>query len=377
MASVCLWGVIIVAGVLRVGLIPSRYGADFTVWRLAADATLHGTDIFRHRPAYPGGPYAYLPLWVWIEVPLAWTAHHSAVPFTVAGKIPILIGDIAVAALIAHLLNRRGRRPATRLAAGAAWFANPLVIYNGDWYGRFDSVALAFLLSAVAAADRTGPNLRSSFAFALAVGAKTFPVVALPIFAKSRQTWLRTSGMLFAMVAVLIWPYQHSLRPLLHDTLLYNLSRPPEALSWQMLMVDRATTLQLKVIDFVLLTCYLTVLFVLSLRLDADVFLAVALMLFLIVDKVVVEQYLIWPLPWLILLAATRPNFLRWASVGAAAVLTVMGCLFNTFVHPFGQPHIVPELILVLTVLAFSIIGVSAPPRGPAEPTLQAEPVKP
>ena len=78
---------VVAAGIaVRVVLAPITRGQDFDVWDLASTATLQRIDIYAHHPAYPGGPYAYFPLFFYLEVPFQWLAEHTGIPFTVLGE---------------------------------------------------------------------------------------------------------------------------------------------------------------------------------------------------------------------------------------------------------------------------------------------------
>ena len=58
--------------IARAVLIPITHGQDFVVWDLASTATLHGVNIYAHHPAYPGGPFAYFPVFLYLELPFQW-----------------------------------------------------------------------------------------------------------------------------------------------------------------------------------------------------------------------------------------------------------------------------------------------------------------
>ena len=77
---------LLAAGIaVRIALVPITRGQDFDVWDLASTATLQGSDIYTHHPAYPGGPYAYFPLFLYLELPLQFLAAHTGISFTVLG----------------------------------------------------------------------------------------------------------------------------------------------------------------------------------------------------------------------------------------------------------------------------------------------------
>ena len=143
---------LLAAGIaVRIALVPITRGQDFDVWDLASTATLQGSDIYTHHPAYPGGPYAYFPLFLYLELPFQFLAAHTGISFTVLGKVPILAGDVACALVLAAELRDRTASNRAVLLGTSLFFLNPLVLYNGAFYGRFDTVALALLLFSRAA----------------------------------------------------------------------------------------------------------------------------------------------------------------------------------------------------------------------------------
>nr|MDQ2830352.1 hypothetical protein [Chloroflexota bacterium] len=133
--------------VLRAVLLPITFGPDFHIWDLTAAATLHGQDVYAHPPLDLAryGPYAYFPLYLYLLLPLKWLALHSGLSYVALGKLPVVAGDVGVALGLASALRRAGRDERACATGVALYFLNPLVLYNGAFYGRFDSLPLALL----------------------------------------------------------------------------------------------------------------------------------------------------------------------------------------------------------------------------------------
>lgn len=340
--------------VARAILIPITHGQDFVVWDLAARGTLRGVDVYAHHPPYPGGPFAYLPLFLYVETPLRGLADATGVPFLVLGKLPMLVADLACTLLIAGELRRHGARPRVVAAGAALFFLNPLVLYNSAYYGRFDSVGCALLLLAL---RWTGS--RSAVAYGLAVAAKTFPVFVLPtvLVRAGRARW-RTLLTVVVVLVVVVAPYTRSLPALWHDVVGYDLGKTAQGFTVQRLLPRDGPDL-----SRILLAGYLVG--VLLLAGLGDVWLAVAasFVLFLLVSKLVLEQYLTWPMPWLVLLALARPAPARPVPVarsaaGLLAVLTAVGVLANESYHPFGRAPAVLVALLVASCAGFLVVVV-------------------
>jgi uncharacterized membrane protein len=325
--------VFIVGGIARAVLVPITHGQDFVVWDLASHATLDGSNVYAHHPAYPGGPYSYFPLFLYLEIPMQWMALHTGVSFTILGKLPIVVGDVAAAVLIASFLARRGLSDQAVAVGTALFFLNPLVVYNGAFYGRFDSVCLALLLLALRFYER-GRGRTTTFAvvYALSVAAKTFPILLLPwlLLRLGRAGW-RLAVILAATLIGLSAPYLiTSPVAFFRDLIYYNASKGPGEYSWQQLLTDTASADTVHVASYVLFGLFVLGIAVLARTVaDASTFLSASLLCSILVNKSVIEQYYVWTFPFLILM------LMRSRAEGPAVVLVVLtgiGLVSNTFV---------------------------------------------
>ena len=348
--------VLLVGLVVRGLLIPLGHGQDFVVWDKASAATLRGVNIYAHHPAYPAGPYAYFPLWLYIELPFQWLAQHSGIPFQVAGKLPIVAADLACALLIAAAVRAQGRSEPVVAGAAGAFFLNPLVLYNSAYYGRFDSLGCALLLAALlglSRRDRVG--WRTAGYYALAVAAKTFPVLVLAAVLRAcKGARGRILIMLAAVIVVLTLPYLGTPRALYTDIVGYDATKVPQGLSWQRELLGTLGVGQAKLLSYLLLICFVLVALLLAV-IVTDLWLCTALTLvaFLLFSKVVLEQYLIWPLPFLLVVAAGASAALAGTCLVLVAVLTTIGMLDNASYHPLEPSPVVPY-----SLAAICLIGV-------------------
>ena len=349
-ASVRLVLVLAVGIAVRVALVPITRGQDFDVWHLASTATLQGIDIYAHHPAYPGGPYAYFPLFLYLELPFQWLAEHTGFSFTVLGKVPILAGDIACALVLAGELRDRTASNRAVLLGTSLFFLNPLVLYNGAFYGRFDTVALALLLFAVRLLRKRRRS--AGLWYGLAVAAKTFPVFVLPGIvrdARGRRIWLAIT--LMGVLLVLSAPYIPSWRAMVSDIVVYDAVKAPGALSWQTLFIGSTSIEKLRLVSYVLLALYLIGAVLLARVLDLDLYILATLVLFLVCCKVLLEQYLVWPMPWLVLVLWTAPR-IRAATIAFFVAVTVVGMVANPHVQPWGRsPALIVAGFAVLCVI--------------------------
>lgn len=340
--------------IARLALIPITHGQDFVVWDKASAAALAGVNLYAHHPHYPGGPFAYFPLWVYLEVPFQWLHQVTGVPFQILGKLPILAGDVGTAMLIARELRDHGRDPAF---GTALFFLNPLVVYNSAFYGRFDSVACALALLAVRLVSKG--SRASGVAFGLAVAAKTYPVFLLAgLLRAARGARARLVVLATAVVAVLSLPYIAALHAMVHDIVLYDTHKQPQGLSWLQLTAHPRWVTDGLLLAFVAATLALA-----AVR-DLYRYCAAVLLLFLVCSKVVIEQYLTWPLAFLALVAVLAERRTKGAALALVALLTAVGMLANPYVHPWGTTPTALLIILAAGCAAGVVaLAVSPTPR--------------
>ncbi len=352
-------------------LLPLSSGQDFRVWELASAATLRGVDIYAHHPNYPGGPYAYLPLFDWVELPFQWLHQVTGLSFRVLGKVPVLVADVALGLLVRRELTERRCSDRVVLAATAVVLFDPLVLYNSAYYGRFDAVAVALLFAATREVRRRGAvSWRAAWLLAFAVAAKTFPAVAVPGFLRRGAPGARRSVIaLVATAAVLLAPYWRSLRAVVHDVVYYDATKVPQGLSWQLLLRPLGDDVA-KQLSLAVLAVGLVVICLQRPTADPHRDALVALLVFVLASKVVLEQYLTWPLPFLLVAAATSTGRLRAASAGLVALLTTVGVLVNADVHPFGVAPRWVAVLLAAGIVAWLVVaardrsGTDAPDPG-------------
>jgi hypothetical protein len=332
-----LAAVLIIGLVARAILVPITHGPDFVVWDLASKATLNGVNVYAHHPRYTGGPYPYFPLFLYLEVLMQWLTVHTGVSFTVMGKLPIVGADLLATLVVVKEVRRRGRGPAAEALAASLFFLNPLVLYNGAFYGRFDSVCIALFLVALSA-NRPGRPATWGFAVAygLAVAAKTFPIFVLPwLLVRDRMTAMRvviaSGGVLFALSAPYLLTSPHAFV----TDLLYSADKLSGGLSWQVIFHSLSTGEQLAIGD-ALLGAFLVASIALAFVDDLVICAVATMLLFLIFSKQVIEQYLTWPLPLLAVLVVDRRSR---TALFLLATLTIAGMVVNAYFHPFGiQP---------------------------------------
>lgn len=308
---------------LRLFLVPLSYGGDFFLFEVAAKKTLEAKNIYALYLEKVIHLFAYPPLFLYVLAPLKFISLKIGIiggmsPFRVLGKLPAVIADIALGYLI-YLLLRKAHKSEARAALGSfLYLFNPLILYNTAYYGRFDALPLFFLLLAMHAVGRP----RSALFEGLAIALKTFPLFLLPAFIKSWEGQ-RTKKIIFALLIPVVISLPHFLlNPIRFITAVFLLhAAKPPSFSWQHFYSIRFPECYLTgeipvycppgiiFISMVLLVLFLVALFVL-----AEIFIkrrentwnlieyaAIVFPLFLLFSKVINEQYLVWSLPFLIL----------------------------------------------------------------------------
>ncbi len=144
--------------------------------------------------------------------------------------------------------------------------------------------------------------------------------------------------------------------------LLYSADKLPGGLSWQVVLHGLPAAAQVDIGD-VLLGAFVVAAIALAAVEDVTVAAAAILVLFLLLSKQVIEQYLLWPLPFLVVLAVGRGSRAAWWLVGE---MTVAGMLVNAHFHPFGVQPAAFNVVFALAV-ARQLVRLLATERTPAE----------
>ena len=349
---------------MRAFLLPLISGHDFHVWDLSALATIGGQNIFETPPLSISktGPYAYFPLYLYILLPFRFLALHTSLPYTVLGKIPVVLGDIAVSVQLAAIIRDTTSSERKAAVGAACFFLNPLVLYNGAFYGRFDSLCLAAVLAAWQSFWRYGTgSLRGAIWIGIAVALKTFPLFLVP-YAMARAGGRR--GLILGLLACAIplltaLPYLvTSARQFFAILFIYNASKAPSQFSWQVVFLRLGMSERLATeLSFAFFALFAGLLFFLIRRVpDPYAYGALVLVLFLLFNKVVLEQYFLWPLPFLIVLVVRDRNR---AAAFLAIVLSIVGISANQWLHPFGylpSPPLWMNVALALVMTWFVVL---------------------
>ena len=143
----------------------------------------------------------------------------------------------------------------------------------------------------------------------------------------------RFVGGVIAMVALWSLPFS-VLDPggFIHSTVLYDTKKVPTNLSWQAILVQLFPQDTTRAIGTFILIGFFASLILLT-KLDLLEYCAAAFCAFVVFSKIVNEQYLVWAIPFLVLLIAQRRGK-RHAYM--LVLYTTVGTFVNPLFHPIG-----------------------------------------
>ena len=338
---------------VRLPLLGLTAGYDLRVIAGLARRAAQGEDVYA-LDVHLTTPWAYFPPLLDLYAGLARLAAATGWSFYVLAKLPIVAADIAIGPLLYAALRRHGCPPTRAVAGMALYLYNPLALYDGAFYGRFDAIALAFLLLAL---ESCRTRLFAP-AYALAIAAKTFPLFLLPLLAVGRDRQpARRLLLTCLLVAPLSLPYVVTDPGGLLTHAFYLNRFSFGSLSWYLLLLDLGRRPLAVTIAHVGVVLYPFVAFLLV-RAPLYVKTACCYALFTALSGTLFEQYLLWPLPFLIV-AGLRHR--RRGALPLAALYTFAGVMENEYTWWPGplhyallpQPSIPLNVALAVATVAF------------------------
>jgi len=312
---------------IRLVILPITYGVDYMLFmeygRLLATGKLTALlydDVFS---------LATPPFYIYLISLMTVVSDHTGLSLVFLGKLPNLISDLIVSYLIWELILKKTSSVQKALSGLSLFLFNPLVIYNSCFYGRFDSVALAFLMLAI----RDTSWLRFGIYYGISIATKTFPAFLFPWFYKTRgEKKILSLALSLITVALLCSPF------LWLDAITFTknnvewfVTKTPTQFSWQLLLVNVISLEKILTFSLLLLLLFYTLLVVLprSTAVDAYEYAALVFSLFTFCSIVVYEQYLTWQLPFL---AVSGVLYKRRYALPLLC--------YATFIGAFGNGHI-------------------------------------
>jgi len=169
--------------------------------RHQAEAFMAGADVL-DRASTLGNP-SFFPMGHYGLVSSCWLlANATGLPFAWLIKLPAIFADVLTATLLCTLSrsagplrdfraseDRAGAVPRGNARVGCAYLLNPVTILLSAYHGQPHTVAVAFAVLALWAADLERPALAGT-ALALAASIRQhFAILALPLLASLKRRW--------------------------------------------------------------------------------------------------------------------------------------------------------------------------------------------
>lgn len=176
--------------------LPVGAGYDIESFRLVTDALLNGQEVYTSVL----GRHPYLPLQMYIMGGATWLGELLGLPYVVSIKLPAVLADAVIAALITTSLSRDGRRPASAAAFGLLYALNPISLLVTSYHGQFEAITLLLLVLAWRSWRFGRHAAWSAGALGLAILNKTWPVILLPVFWIRQRSW--RDRILYGVLAV-------------------------------------------------------------------------------------------------------------------------------------------------------------------------------
>ncbi len=174
---------------------------DLRSYSITAQLLRSGSDVYENTLRHP-----YLPMMMYPMAFADWLAERTDISFLLLVKVPGVLADAAIPLVI--LAWTGAAVAASRAARMAMVYAlNPLTIMVVSVHGHFDSVPLLFLLLALLPL-RTVPTSQprtaalSGLAMGVAVLAKLWPAIFVPLALRQLSTWRARGAFVAAAGAV-------------------------------------------------------------------------------------------------------------------------------------------------------------------------------
>jgi hypothetical protein len=317
-----LAGLLLVALAARLPMLIVGPGVQFDMesYRLVAKEMLAGAPLYSDpllKVRYP-----YLPPWALVVVSMEWLSRASGLAESFCLRLPALLGDLGVVALLFRILRGREAEQGCALPAlerrstwaSLAYAASPLAIIISAGHGQFDSLPLLCLLLAYAAMQKSAGR-RAALWLGAGIALKTWPLVLLPLFlkplpqARSRlrfTAWALLPPLLVTLPWLFSTPGELAARVLSYTGVrCIGLNEAVHALSyllgwpsWVMRAMHQGLSLLLAAAWLTLSALYLWG----PWRLALEEGLALAVLLLYVLAPGISTQYLLWLLPLALLL---------------------------------------------------------------------------
>ncbi|RAY12231.1 hypothetical protein DPM19_26290 [Actinomadura craniellae] len=280
------------------------------------------------------GAWRFLPMIPYVyALPLG-----LGIPWEISGRLVTVVADIVLIVLVGKLAAGGGTddKAAGREALARFQYAcNPLALMVAVIHAQLEPVSLVFLVGAYLAA-RSGRGWYAGVLFGLALSAKSWPIILLPVLLAMLPTW-RLRAQAFVMAGAVPVLFLLSL-PLGAGTPLSKLREISQVLGWvrpivgewgwTAMMTGGEWALVPAFSKYGQMVLYATLLVVMIAwwRSDKVDTTTAMLLAFMLVTPRLGAQYLLWFVPFLI----ARPTRFGQAALASAALWAGLGYIYLT-----------------------------------------------
>lgn len=326
-------------------LLPVGATYDIESYQLVTNGLLNGQEVY----AAALGRHPYLPFQMFIMGVSALLAQWTGLPFVVAIKLPVILADVAITALIIHSARRERLSENYGLYLGWLYALNPVSILVTAYHGQFEAVTLFLALLAWFYWRYGRRASASAVGLGLAILNKTWPVIFLPILLlrmRSRReqilylTIAAAIPLLITLAYILL--FSPNVRPMLFRILTHRgvagYWGPTAVLPLLGETTPVAQTLFEAIVavrSWLLLTVGILAVWITRQQPVVQAMLTTLLCIFVVTIGIGI-QWLLWLVPFAILAGVDRR--LQWYSLAATFMLVVH--LYGLHMYPW-----IPELI--------------------------------
>jgi hypothetical protein len=296
----------------------------------------------------------------------------TAVPgllFNFVVKVPFLISDVLLALLLYKLVGEATGKTHLGMAAAALWFLNPFVIWISAGWGMWDTLPALFSLATLFFLHKQRWGL-AAVSLSLAVALKLYPAlflvpIAIYLYKAVPETerWMRIRsffGVFLAASLLLFLPYLGAASSFLSDFFMlsgggaacsvtplgpYSFGLTYWSLSWGLLGASTHAASLVSTVSLILLvTSMLLVYWHANKTQFTQPLLSLSLVLFFCVAafflsyRIVSEQWIVWILPFLIVLCTLGrvKSVFYWGLSALALGYALLNCPLPFFFLPLS-----------------------------------------